>query len=75
MELIAIHLLTHEVPVLIIAGLSLIYGKRAVFRYVRKHDPLVLELIQAVEHRDCIGGQADLDLALLNLKGEKHDSE
>jgi hypothetical protein len=47
MELIILHLLTHEVPILAVGVLSLIFGKRAVLAYVRKHDPVVQELRDA----------------------------
>ena len=47
MSWIIIHLLTHEIPLLILVLLSFIFGKKAVFKYVRKHDPAVRELLEA----------------------------
>lgn len=47
MELILIHLLTHELPLAVVAGVSYFFGKKVVFKYVRKHDPVVQELREA----------------------------
>ena len=46
-ELVILHLLTHEIPILLVGVTSLIFGKRAVLKYVRKHDPAVQELRSA----------------------------
>lgn len=44
MELLVVHLLTHEIPILLVGLMSLIFGKRAVLKYVRSRDPAVQEL-------------------------------
>lgn len=46
-EILVVHVLTHELPILVIAGVSFFFGRKAVFRYVRKRDPYVQELRSA----------------------------
>ena len=69
MELILIHLLTHEIPMLCLGVVSMIFGKRAVLSYVRKHDPKVQELRKAAEETlPLMGSDAFYDEEIVRLR-------